>query len=105
MITTYKQRKANEYMTTVGGTKPPTIKRKKNGYMKDGYIVWNESTVENEFFGVFKGWQAALRHYRKVVKNRYGKCPRNYDDIIGYLADVEPGEDSLRITYFKMKEV
>lgn len=73
--------------------------------MKEGYIVWNESTVENEFFGVFKNPQAALRHLRKVVRNRYGKCPRgSYKDLLDWLVNVESGEDSLGITYFNMNE-
>ena len=69
--------------------------------MREGYIVWNESTVENEFFGVYKSWERAFRQFRKVVKNRYGRCPRNYDDILDYLNEVEGlGTESIKITKF-----
>ena len=69
--------------------------------MREGYIVWNESTVENEFFGVYKSWERAFRQFRKVVKNRYGRCPRNYDDVLDYLNEVEGlGTESIKITKF-----
>lgn len=69
--------------------------------MKEGYIVWNESTVENEFFGVYRSWERAFRQFRKVIKNRYGRCPRNYDDILDYLNEVEGlGTESIKITKF-----
>lgn len=75
--------------------------------MKDGYIVWNDSTAGCEFFGVFKSYKPAFRLFRKVVKNRYGKCPRNYDDILTYLSKIEVDDgldDSIRITRFNQNE-
>ena len=68
--------------------------------MKEGYIVWNLSNRNCEFFGVYKNPQRALTHLRKVVRNRYGKCPRKYEDIVDFLDKVENGDDSLRISYF-----
>lgn len=70
--------------------------------MKEGYIVWNLSTCDCEFFGVYRSWDKALRQFRKVVRNRYGKCPRDYDDILDFLSEAEGlGDDSLRITKFE----
>ena len=71
--------------------------------MKEYYIVWNQTNYGDgfEFFGVHRRWESALRQYRKVVKNRYGRCPRAYDDIIDFLAENENYDDDLRITYFK----
>lgn len=68
--------------------------------MKEGYIVWNLSNYDCEFFGVYRSWDKALSQFRKVVRNRYGKCPRKYDDILNYLVKVEDGDECIRITKF-----
>lgn len=72
--------------------------------MKEGYIVWNESNYGSEFFGVYKSWDAALKQFRKVIRVRFGKCPRgSYDDIQDWLVDneIESGDDSYKITEFE----
>lgn len=70
--------------------------------MKDGFIVANISNCGNEFFGVYKNEKRAERQLRKVIRNRFGHCPRNLDK----LSDVgKPNhittDDSYGIIYFK----
>lgn len=72
--------------------------------MKTGYIVWNCSNCDCEFFGVYRNFEDALRQFRKVVKNRFGECPRSYEDILQLLVEKEDGDDSLRITPFSEHE-
>lgn len=72
--------------------------------MKEGYIVWNESNCKSEFFGVYRTWKKAFAQFRKIVRNKYGKCPRgSYEDIQDWLVgnEMEDGSDSLKITYFE----
>lgn len=68
--------------------------------MKEGYIVWNESTVESEFFGVYRTEKKAEKALRKVAKNRLGRCPRDYDKMMSALDEYGEGYDSYHITYF-----
>ena len=68
--------------------------------MREGYIVWNLSNYDCEFFGVYKNPRRALTQFRKVIRNRYGRCPRKYEDILEFLSKVENGDDSLRISHF-----
>lgn len=68
--------------------------------MKEGYIVWNESNCKSEFFGVYKTWEKALRQFRKVIRNRFGRCPRNYEDILDFLVENGDGDESYKISWF-----
>ena len=70
--------------------------------MKEGYIVWNQTAYGDgfEFFGVYKSRKAAERQLRKVIRNRFGKCPRNLDDLIDFVDSQTDGEDSYSITPF-----
>lgn len=71
--------------------------------MKEGYIVWNLSNCDCEFFGVYKTFEKAEKQFRKVIRAKYGRCPRmSYDELLGWLIDnnIEGGDDSLRITQF-----
>lgn len=71
---------------------------KKNQY-KECYIVWNESIYGCEFFGAYRSWRRAFAQFRRVVRNRYGKCPQGgYEDIQDWLVDNEIEGDSLKIT-------
>ncbi len=49
--------------------------------MKEGYIVANISNCGNEFFGVYKNEKRAERQLRKIIRNRFGRCPRNLDKL------------------------
>ena len=72
--------------------------------MKEGYIVWNLTNCGDgyEFFGVYKSYEKALKCFRRVVRERYGKCPKgDYCKIIEWLCGVEDGDDSFRITPFE----
>lgn len=72
--------------------------------MKEGYIVWNESNCGSEFFGVYRTWEKAFFQFRRVIRNKYGKCPRGtYEDIQNWLIDndIESGDDSIKITNFR----
>lgn len=74
--------------------------------MKEGYIVWNQTNYGTgfEFFGVYKSKQAAERHLRRVVRNRFGKCPRNLEDLMEepYCGDSDAGcADGYGITKFE----
>ena len=72
--------------------------------MKQGYIVWNQTTYDTgyEFFGVYKSKKAADRQLRKVIRNRFGKCPRDLDDLVGFVDEQvgESGSDDYRVTPF-----
>lgn len=75
--------------------------------MKEGYIVWNQSNYGNEFFGVYRTWDAAFKQFKKIIRARFGKCPRgSYNDIQSWLIDneIEDGDDSINISYFKQYE-
>ena len=69
--------------------------------MKEGFIVWNESNYESEFYGVYRTFGQALEQLRKVTKAKFGKCPRSYEDIIDFLTENEDDGDSLKITAFR----
>lgn len=70
--------------------------------MKEGYIVWNQTNYGDgyEFFGVYRSEEKAIKQLRKVVRNRFGKCPRKYEDIMYFVADVADDGDSFGIDYF-----
>lgn len=72
--------------------------------MKEGYIVWNLTNYGDgfEFYGVYKSEKKALKQLRRVIRTRYGKCPRAYSDIMDFVYDKEGGDmgDSYRIDYF-----
>ena len=74
--------------------------------MKEGYIVWNNSNYGCEFFGVYRSEKQAMRQFRKVIRNRFGKCPRgDYNKIIDWLVDdVEDGDEGYAIEYFNENE-
>ena len=72
--------------------------------MKEGYIVWNESNCESEFFGVFKTEKAAERHLRKVIRTRFGRCPRDLNDVYAEEPYTEGGDSSYKITPFYQDE-
>lgn len=67
--------------------------------MKDGYIVINESIFGNEYFGVYKNLKRAERQLRKVVRHRFGHCPRDLDDL-AYMKEIDDGE-SYKVVYFE----
>ena len=72
--------------------------------MKEGYIVWNLTNYGDgyEFFGVYKSYKKALKCFRRIVRERYGKCPRgDYSEISDWLCEIDNGGDSFRITLFK----
>lgn len=72
--------------------------------MKQGYIVWNQTNYSwgYEFFGVYRTWESALRQYRKVIRTRYGKCPRgDYDAILKFLSEQGDTGDGYMISEFE----
>lgn len=69
--------------------------------MKYGYIVMNESTSGNEYFGVYKNKKTAERQLRKAIRNRYGRCPRNLINVADLEMDDDRGSDSYKIVYFE----
>lgn len=72
--------------------------------MKEGYIVWNESSVQSEFFGVFRKYKQAEQHLRRIARTRLGHCPRDFDKMIDELDELGQGYDSYKITYFVKNE-
>lgn len=69
--------------------------------MKYGYIVWNNSAYGPEFFGVFRSLEQAERHYRKVVRNIFGKCPRgDYNKVSSWVIDHCDSNDFYIISEF-----
>ena len=68
--------------------------------MKEGYIVWNESTAESEFFGIYRSYEKALRQLRKVLRNRFGRCPHQEDKVWDFVSEISD-EDSYKITPFE----
>lgn len=70
--------------------------------MKEGYIVWNNSNCGPEFFGVYRSEKQAIRQFRKVIRNRFGKCPRcDYDELIEWVVNHEDGDDGYEIRHFE----
>ena len=66
--------------------------------MKKGFIVWNQTTYDDgfEFFGVYRTREQANKRLREVVKKRFGKLPKDWDELIEW----EGYEDSYRIDEF-----
>ena len=66
--------------------------------MIKGYIVWNQTTYDTgyQFFGVYRTMKEAEAKLREVVKKRFGKLPRDWDELIEWEGD----EDSFNITEF-----
>ena len=65
--------------------------------MKDGYIVANLTNYGSgiEIFGVYKSEAKAKKQLRKVIRTRYGSCPRD-------LSCLEIDEDdSYQVIYFE----
>lgn len=70
--------------------------------MKKGYIVWNQTTYDTgfEFFGVYRSRKQANERLREVVKKRFGKLPKDWNELIEWEGD----EDSYRIDEFNSEE-
>lgn len=68
--------------------------------MKEGYIVANISNCGNEFFGVYKNHKTAERKLRKVIRTRFGKCPKDLEKLVEE-PYIEGGDSSYSIIYFK----
>jgi len=70
--------------------------------MLKGYIVWNQTTYDTgyQFFGVYRTREEAEAKLREVVKKRFGKLPRDWDELIEWEGD----EDSFNITKFDGNE-
>ena len=68
--------------------------------MKEGYIVANISNCGDEFFGVYRKQEQAEKQLRRVIRKRFGRCPRNLDKLVKppYLGPNE--DDSYQIIYF-----
>ena len=68
--------------------------------MKKGYIVWNNSNYGPEFFGIYKNVKTAEWKLRKVIRTRFGHCPRDLDKLMDdpYAAG---GDDSYGISSFE----
>lgn len=66
--------------------------------MKKGYIVWNQTTHDEgfEFFGVYRTREQANKRLREVVKKRFGKLPKDWNEFVEWEGD----EDSYRIDEF-----
>lgn len=70
--------------------------------MKEGYVVWNNSNCGPEFFGVYKNRQRAEKQLRKVIRTRFGKCPRDLDKLYTYQEINGPqSDDSYTISWFE----
>lgn len=72
--------------------------------MKEGFIVANLTNYGDgiEVFGVYKNRKRAERQLRKVVRARYGKCPRILDKLSDYGQPNGPDTgDSYQLVYFK----
>lgn len=67
--------------------------------MKEGYIVMNVSNCGDEIFGAYKNLKRAERQLRKVIRNRYGRCPRDLGELVNK-PYIEGGDFSYQIIYF-----
>lgn len=74
--------------------------------MKEGYIVMNQTNYGDgfEIFGVYKNIKTAERQLRKVIRNRYGKCPRDIDKIDEMLYKKDYNDESYKVVYFNENE-
>lgn len=72
--------------------------------MKSGYVVMNDSNYGNEIFGVYKSEKKAEKLLRKVIRNRFGHCPRDLDLSKLYESGEMDGHDSYQIVYFEEDE-
>lgn len=66
--------------------------------MKRGWIVWNQTTYGTgfEFFGAYRTRKQANERLCEVVKKRFGKLPKDWNELIEWEGD----EDSYNITHF-----
>lgn len=70
--------------------------------MKRGFIVWNQTNYGDgfEFFGVFRSRKEAEKCLRRVLRERFGRVPKDMDELI----ELEGMENSYGITYFDSEE-
>jgi len=72
--------------------------------MKQGFIVWNQTNYGDgfEFFGVFRSYQEAKKHLRRVFKKRYGKdyYKLTQDEVF----ELENGEDMFLISSYELND-
>ena len=68
--------------------------------MKEGYVVMNTSNCGNEIFGVYKSQRRAETCLRRVVRARFGKCPRDLDKLIEE-PYISGGDDSFGLIWFE----
>jgi hypothetical protein len=75
--------------------------------MKEGYIVANLTNYGDgfEIFGVYKSRENAVKQFRKVIRTRYGSCPRDLSKLYkpGQPNALDSG-DSYQIIKFKENE-
>ena len=70
--------------------------------MKTGYVVMNNSNYGIEIFGVYKNQERAKRQFRKVIRNRIGRCPRDLGKLYEYGQINGPdSDDSYMIMFFE----
>lgn len=68
--------------------------------MKAGYIAWNESNCGSEFFGVYKNKKTAEWRLRRVVRKRFGRCPRDLSNLVYEPFTGPSGDDSYKVEWF-----
>ena len=70
--------------------------------MKNGYVVMNNSNYGIEIFGVYKNKDRAVTQLRKVIRNRFGRCPRNFSKLYELGQPNGPdSDDSYMIMFFE----
>lgn len=70
--------------------------------MKEGYVVMNTSNCGNEIFGVYKSRARAEACLRRVIRSRFGHCPRDLDRLCEY-GDINgpDSDDSYGLIWFE----
>lgn len=70
--------------------------------MKNGYVVMNNSNYGIEIFGVYKNHDKAVTQLRKVIRNRFDRCPRDLSKLYESGQPNGPdSDDSYTIMFFE----
>ena len=68
--------------------------------MKEGYVVMNTSNCGNEIFGAYRTLKQAEKCLRRVVRTRFGKCPRDFAKLCED-PYINGGDDAYGVIWFE----
>ena len=70
--------------------------------MKEGYIACNMTNFGDgfEIFGVYRKEKYAQARLKKVIRTRFGRCPRDFEEALSFADEQDGNESSYRVVWF-----